>query len=285
MNNNNFKSLFYKSQLQSIKINSYFNIYESIFKEFRNKPITFVEVGVFGGGSLFMWKNYFHSKSRIIGIDLNPEAKSYEKYGFEIFIGDQQDEKFWKKFYNKVGKINILLDDGGHTDLQQTQTLVSSIKNIKEDGIIVIEDVHASYLTEFGNPSKNSFVNYSKKIIDLINFRYSGLNKFNDKKNKLYHLLKNNIYSVSFYESIISFRINNKKSITSKAIWNKKKIKKIFDFRYKKKQNYLWQSIIYLKKKIPSIIIQYSLIKNFALASVRYIINRDKNKKFKKYLI
>lgn len=71
--------------------------------------------------------------------------------------------------------------------MQQTQTLVSSIKNIKEDGIIVIEDVHASYLTEFGNPSKNSFVNYSKKIIDLINFRYSGLNKFNDKKNKLYH--------------------------------------------------------------------------------------------------
>ena len=116
MNNNNFKSLFYSSKLQSIKINSYFNIYESLFKEFKNKPITFVEVGIFGGGSLFMWKNYFHPKSRIIGIDLNPDSKSYEKYGFEIFIGDQQDENFWKKFYKKVGKIDILLDDGGHTD-------------------------------------------------------------------------------------------------------------------------------------------------------------------------
>ena len=285
MNNNNFKSLFYSSKLQSIKINSYFNIYESLFKEFKNRPITFVEVGIFGGGSLFMWKNYFHPKSRIIGIDLNPNSKSYEKYGFEIFIGDQQDENFWKKFYKKVGKIDILLDDGGHTDLQQTQTLISSIKNIKENGIIAVEDVHTSYFTEFGNPSKNSFVNYSKKIIDLINFRYSGLNKSEKKKNKLNNLLKKNIYSVSFHESIISFKINKKKSIISKAIWNKKKVRKIPDYRYDKRKNYLWDYTIYLKKILPNFIIHFSLIRNFTLASLRFFINRDKNKKFKKYLI
>lgn len=231
-----------------------------------------------------MWKKYFHPKSRIIGIDLNPESKSYEKYGFEIFIGDQQDENFWKKFYKKVGKIDILLDDGGHTDLQQTQTLISSIKNIKENGIICIEDIHTSYFTEFGNPSKNSFVNYSKKIIDLINFRYSGLSKYN-KKNKLNNLLKKNIYSINFYESIISFRINKKKSIISRAIWNKKKVRKIRDYRYDKKKNYLWDFTIRLKKILPNFIINFSLIRNFTLASVRYLINRDKNKKFKKYLI
>ena len=59
---------------------------------------------------------------------------------------------FGKNSYNKIGKIDILLDDGGHTDLQQTQTLISSINKIKENGIIAIEDVHTSYLTEFGNP-------------------------------------------------------------------------------------------------------------------------------------
>ena len=117
-----FRMLFENSKLQSLKLDSYFNIYESIFDEFRKKPITFVEVGIFGGGSLFMWKKYFHPKSRIIGIDLNPKAKEYEKYGFEIFVGDQENPKFWKKFYNKIGKIDILLDDGGHTDIQQIQT-------------------------------------------------------------------------------------------------------------------------------------------------------------------
>ena len=63
------------------------------------KKITFVEVGVFGGGSLFMWINFFGKQARIIGIELNPEAKKWEKDGFEIFIGDQSDPDFWTDFW------------------------------------------------------------------------------------------------------------------------------------------------------------------------------------------
>ena len=36
-----------------------------------------------------MWRDYFGKDARIIGIDLNPEAKKWEKHGFEIFIGNQ----------------------------------------------------------------------------------------------------------------------------------------------------------------------------------------------------
>ena len=247
MHKNIFKKLFQKSKLQSLKLNSYFYSYDHIFKEFKSKPITFVEVGIFGGGSLFMWKKYFHPKSRIIGIDLNPKSKEYEKYGIEIFIGDQEDPKFWKNFYRKIGKVDILLDDGGHTDSQQIQTLISSIKNIKEDGLIVIEDIHTSYLTEFGNPSKVSFINFSKKIIDLINSRYLGLNKIQKKNNKIKNILKNYIFSINYFESLVAFRINKKKSIISKVVWNKKKKEKIVDFRYNKKK-ILFGNLQYLLK-------------------------------------
>ena len=71
-------------------------------------------------------------------------------------------------FYNKVGKIDILLDDGGHYNKQQIITLNSSIPNITDGGMIVVEDCHASYMSEFGNPSKFSFMNFSKYIIDKI---------------------------------------------------------------------------------------------------------------------
>ena len=285
MNKNNFKSLFNNSKLQSIKLDSYFEIYASIFREFRTKPITFVEVGIFGGGSLFMWKKYFHPKSRIIGIDLNPKSKIYEKYGFEIFIGDQEDGKFWKSFYKKVGKVDILLDDGGHTDLQQTQTLISSINNINPNGLIAIEDVHTSYFVEFGNPSKNSFINYSKKIIDLINSRYSGLKNNRLNESKISNLLKKNIYSVSFYDSIVAFRINKKKSIISKAIWNKKKIKHIDDFRYQKNKNSIWEFALYLKKFVPKYIANLNFIKICSFGLIKFFINRNKSRKLKKYRI
>ena len=71
---------FFNSKYYSIKFKNYFPIYEKIFHRFRDKNITFVEIGVFSGGSLFMWKNYFGPKARIIGIDLNPKAKDFEKY-------------------------------------------------------------------------------------------------------------------------------------------------------------------------------------------------------------
>ncbi len=280
-----FRKLFENSKLQSLKLDSYFNIYESIFDEFRKKPITFVEVGIFGGGSLFMWKKYFHPKSRIIGIDLNPKAKEYEKFGFEIFIGDQENPEFWKKFYNKVGKIDILLDDGGHTDIQQIQTLISSINKIKENGIIAIEDVHTSYLTEFGNPSSSSFINFSKKIVDLINSRFSGLNKLNKSKDEIKNLLKKNIYAINFYESIVVFKINKRKSIISKVVWNKKKVKQINDFRYENSKNLIWSFAMNIKNIFPQFLMNFYFIRLISTNIIKFLINRKKIKKLKKFNI
>ena len=198
----------------SLKIDSYFQVYEEIFQNYTEKKITFVEVGVLGGGSLFMWRDYFGKDARIIGIDLNPEAKKWEKHGFEIFIGSQSDEKFWNDFYTKVGKIDILLDDGGHYNKQQIISVSKSLPNINDGGMIVIEDCHTSYMNRFGNPSKFSFINFSKYIIDKINYRYPeiGSNRENIKEKR--------IFSISFYESIVVFNINSKKCFDPEIVNN-----------------------------------------------------------------
>ena len=70
--------LFNESKYYSLKYKNYFTIYEKLFDKYRNKKITFVEIGVLSGGSLKMWKKYFGERSRIIGIDLNPRAKNFE---------------------------------------------------------------------------------------------------------------------------------------------------------------------------------------------------------------
>ena len=196
----------------SLKIDSYFQVYEEIFKNYIEKKITFVEVGVLGGGSLFMWRDHFGKDARIIGIDLNPEAKKWEKHGFEIFIGSQSDEKFWTNFYNKVGKIDILLDDGGHHNKQQIVTVYSSIPNINDGGMIVVEDTHTSYIGQYGNPSKFSFINFSKYVIDKVNYRFSNIKlKKKDKAEK-------KVFSIFFYESIVVFNINSKKCLTPEHV-------------------------------------------------------------------
>ncbi len=67
---------FKSSPRYTIKWDNYFNIYQDLLKKFVNKKITFVEVGVGNGGSLFMWRSFLGKKASIIGIELNPEAKN-----------------------------------------------------------------------------------------------------------------------------------------------------------------------------------------------------------------
>ena len=71
------------SPYPSTKITSYFPVYVELFSKLRNTKCTFVETGVLLGGSLFMWRKWLGESARIIGIDLNPEAKKWEKHQLE----------------------------------------------------------------------------------------------------------------------------------------------------------------------------------------------------------
>ncbi len=221
---------FRSSPKYTIKWDNYFEIYENIFKKFINKKITFVEVGIGNGGSLFMWRNFFGSKARIIGIELNPDARKLEKHGFEIFTGDQADTKFWKSFYKKVGKIDILLDDGGHKNIQQITTLIESVKFIKNEGLIVVEDTHTSYMKKkgFKNPSKYSFINFTYQLIE-------NMHRRNPTINKNLNFISKRIKQINFYDSIVAIKFAKRKNLKySKFIENNRKLRYRFtDYRHK----------------------------------------------------
>lgn len=238
-----FKS-FIKSKYYCTKHTNYFKIYDDLFSQYQNKKITFVDIGVFSGGSLFMWKNFFGKKATIIGVELNPIAKQFEKYGFKIFIGDQGSTAFWESFFKKVGKVDIVLDDGGHTNYQQIITTNSCIPNIKDGGLMVVEDIHTSYIKKkFYNPSRYSFINYNKKIIDDINYRFPNLSSFKNSLNKF-------IYSVENFESIVGFKINRHLCKNNKTIINKGKNIEPTEFRAKlDRDNYLFRLKKFFKTK------------------------------------
>ena len=180
----------------------------------------------------------------MIGIDLNPECKQFEGNGVEIVIGNQSDPIFWDEFFKKYGKVDIVLDDGGHTNYQQIKTVNSCVPNIKDGGILITEDIHTSYIKDkWYNPSKYSFINFSKKLIDDINSRFPGIKQFN-------YSLKKYVYSIQHFESITVFNINQKLCKKNQYIENNKiylnpkefrskldeksffyKIKKIFKFK------------------------------------------------------
>lgn len=67
----------------------YFDIYDRAFSSFRDKKVTVVEIGVFHGGSLQMWKKYFGRRAHIFGIDIDERVKSLVERRVRIVTGDQ----------------------------------------------------------------------------------------------------------------------------------------------------------------------------------------------------
>ena len=181
MKNTNIYQSFNNSPYKSIKHSSYFDVYEKLFSKYQNKPLVFIEIGVLNGGSLFMWRDFFGKRAKIIGIDLNPEARRWQEHGFDIFIGDQANPLFWQQIITKYPQIDVVLDVGGHTYEQQIMTTELLKVHIKDGGLIVIEDTHTSYQNGFGFKSV-SFLKYVQKKIDQLHYRLKSLNKEENEK-------------------------------------------------------------------------------------------------------
>ena len=204
--------LYEAAQRPTSKYDTYYYAYDELFAPYRGKDITFVEIGIQGGGSMEVWKKYFGENARVIGIDLNPVIqKELQEDGFEVFVGDQSSEDFWKQFFEEVGPVDILLDDGGHTNFQTKSTIQYCIDQSNDGGMLVIEDTHASYMKKFGNPSSDSLISYTKEIVDLVNGRSSRI----DKKMKDEHGYASKVHSVQYFESIVALRVNRELSHTS----------------------------------------------------------------------
>lgn len=123
----------------------YFHIYERHLERFRGRPVCVLEIGVLGGGSLQMWRDYLGPETRVYGVDVNPASKELAGDGVEIFIGDQGDRSFWERFLESAPTIDIVIDDGGHLPLQQTVTLESLLPHIEPGGVYICEDIHGSF--------------------------------------------------------------------------------------------------------------------------------------------
>ena len=177
----------------------YFDVYDRHFSRFRGKEIVILEIGVYQGGSLQMWRDYFGINAKIYGIDINPKCKELEEDNIEIFIGSQSDRNFLRTIKTKIPKVDILIDDGGHTMRQQIVTYQELFDHVKDDGVYLCEDLHTSYWLNFGGGHRRSgtFIEFSKNFIDQLNAYHSEQSSL-----KVGSFTKS-VDSIHYYDSMI----------------------------------------------------------------------------------
>lgn len=120
----------------------YFDAYHRHLAKFVGRDVRVLEIGVYSGGSLEMWRDYFGTRSQVLGVDIEPACKEYEGKGVEIHIGDQADAAFWEKFRREVAPLDVVIDDGGHEFDQQRATLLEMLPHLRPGGVYICEDIH-----------------------------------------------------------------------------------------------------------------------------------------------
>lgn len=161
--------IFFRNNTERLihKWNHYFQVYDRHFSRFRNKQIVVLEIGISQGGSLRMWKDYFGPNAIIYAIDIDPRCKQFEEENVNIFIGSQSDRKFLRGIKNEMPKVDILIDDGGHTMRQQRVSFEELFDHVKSDGVYLCEDLHTSYWLEYGGGHRRmkTFIDIAKTLL------------------------------------------------------------------------------------------------------------------------
>lgn len=128
-------------------LSGYIEKYETILMPFIDKDIRLLELGIFNGGSLFMWRDYF-AKGVICGLDLNNITVEDSTGRIKVYQGSQDDVHLLEKIAqeNAPEKFDIIIDDCAHVgEIAKRSYRYLFDNHLKSGGIYVIEDWGTGY--------------------------------------------------------------------------------------------------------------------------------------------
>lgn len=193
-------SLKYKSDKGNI-YHGYLDLYERYFSNYRNNLNTFLEIGLWEGESIRMWREYFTTGS-LVGADIL-DLSYIVLPDTQIHVCDQSDRVQLKNLVdNSFSKFDIIIDDGGHWQHQQQITLGFMFQYLVPGGIFVIEDLHTAGNTAYtreGDTDTLSILQQWKETGELTsNCIYSSEIEYLKTNVSEIHIEKGNVSEIAF---------------------------------------------------------------------------------------
>ncbi|OAH10090.1 class I SAM-dependent methyltransferase [Streptomyces jeddahensis] len=153
--------------------------YQRHLQHLRNDSINLLEIGIGGysragqgGASLRMWKHFFPN-AQIFGMDI--QDKSFvDEDRITTFIGDQSDPDSLIAIADKIGTLDVIIDDGSHRSPHVLTTFETLFPLLRDGGIYAVEDTQTSYWPEWqGSEDRddpNTSMSMLKRLADGLNY-------------------------------------------------------------------------------------------------------------------
>jgi len=136
--------------------NRYLEQYDTVLEPWVDKEIKLLEIGVYKGGSLNLWHDYF-SKGTIIGIDIFTPDKITVTERIKFYKGSQADRAFLTDVSEKNAPdgFDIIIDDASHIGELSRMTFWHLFENhLKPGGLYVMEDWGTGYWPDYPDGKK-----------------------------------------------------------------------------------------------------------------------------------
>ena len=134
----------------AVKPGSFTAIYEELLRPYRRKHFTLLELGVWKGDSLEMWRAGF-PRATIVGIDIDPPAVDLGRR-VRVEGGDAADPAFLRAVREKHAPdgFDVIIDDASH-EAQPTAASLAHlfIDHLRPGGTYIVEDWITGYLADF----------------------------------------------------------------------------------------------------------------------------------------
>lgn len=133
--------------------------YQNKFDPIRETAKKILEIGVYEGASVRLWREYF-SHADIYALEkLSKRAGMFNgEPRIHLVIGDSTDKKSYIQIPHDM---DIIIDDGSHRPEDQFATFQQSYPNLAVNGLYIIEDVRdIEHLSKLFNEQNIDFKIY-----------------------------------------------------------------------------------------------------------------------------
>jgi len=194
--------------------------YDESLKHLRNNKINMLEIGIFRGGSILMWNEYFQ-KGEIYCIDnCIPNSSGHllcnqsvldnlNNYSERIHAYDccQKDNIKMENIFSNI-TFDLIVDDGEHFQEHMLKSFGNLFKKVNSGGIYIIEDICTMWGFQTGSwwGQKNGIENTSRGKNSWLQ-KFIQNNKLEEEevyKDAVWYVLHNYLKSNVFYSEYLS---------------------------------------------------------------------------------
>ena len=124
------------------KTHNYLNKYEFFLRHLKEEHFTLLELGIYKGASIRMWRDYFPN-ARVVGVDFNESCADMGGERMEVVIADLSENKTLEglKRYEPA----VIIDDASHIWSHQIKSLCILFDVLPHGGIFIMEDLETSF--------------------------------------------------------------------------------------------------------------------------------------------